>query len=255
MFFDCDCLVGRPKKPLEGTAKGIVPDVADLASEMKRLGIARALVRHRACIEATPESGNDMLLEEIRGHANLVPAWHLSPDGIEGQWDPAAAVKDMLARGVRAAWTLAQGRDAAPFLLDPWCAGELLAALQTHHVPLLLSSSDVPPNTLHDLLEAFPRLPVVLLDLPRHGRSQPLYRLMTLHDNLLLCLSPGYSVHEGIEDLCRRFGARRLLFGSGYPLYEGGAAVAMLTYAEIPDADRRAIAGENLQRLLDEVKP
>jgi hypothetical protein len=29
----------------------------------------------------------------------------------------------------------------------------------------------------------------------------------------------------------------------------------MLTYAEIPDADRRAIAGENLQRLLDEVKP
>lgn len=255
MFFDCECMVGRPKKPLDGTAQGIVPDAADLAAEMRRTGIARALVRHRACVEATPESGNALLLEEIRGQADMVPAWHLTPDGIEGQWDPAAAVKEMLARGVRAAWTLTQGRDAAPFLLDPWCAGELLGALQTHRVPLLLSYPDIPPGTLHSVLEAFPRLPVILLELPRHGRSQPLYRLMTLHDNLYLCISPGYSVHEGIEDLCRCFGAQRMVFGSGYPLCEGGAAVAMLNYAEIPDADRRAIAGENLQRLLDGVKP
>lgn len=255
MFFDCECMVGRPKKPLDGVAQGIVPDVADLAAEMRRLGIARTLVRHRACVEATPESGNGLLLEEIRGQENLVPAWHLTPDGTQGQWDPVAAVEEMLAHGARAAWTLTQGRDAAPFLLDPWCAGEMLGALQRHRVPLLLSYPDAPLTTLHQVLEAFPGLPVILLEAPRNGRSQPLYRLMTLHGNLHLCVSPVYSVHEGIEDLCRCFGAHRLVFGSGYPHCEGGASVAMLTYARISDAGREAIAGGNLRRLLDEVKP
>jgi uncharacterized protein len=92
-----------------------------------------------------------------------------------------------------------------------------------------------------------------LLAVPRHGRNQPLYRLMALHPRLHVSLSPIYSVHEGIEDLCRQFGPERLLFGSGYPVCEGGTAVAALTYAEVSAADRRAISGANLQRLLDEV--
>lgn len=255
MLFDCECLMGRPKQPFEGPASGVVPVAADLVAEMRRLGIERALVRHRACLDAAPEIGNAVLLEEIAPHPQLVPAWFLTPDGLDGEWRPAAAVDAMLAQGVRAAWTLAQGRDAAPFLLEPWCAGELLAALESHRVPLLLAYPDVPLTTLHNLLETFPCLPVVLLDVPRYGRNQPLYRLMALHRSLHLSLSPLYSVHEGIEDLCRNFGAERLLFGSGYPVCEGGAALAMLNYADITDADRRAIAGENLQRLLDEVKP
>ena len=77
---------------------------------------------------------------------------------------------------------------------------------------------------------------------------------MALHQNLHLSLSPLYSVHAGIEDLCRQFGATRLLFGSGYPVCEGGAAVAELNYAEIPAEARQAIAGANLQRLIDEVR-
>ncbi len=253
MFFDCECLVGRPRQPLEGAASGIVPDAADLVAEMQRLGIKRALVRHRLCLDGTPEEGNAQLMEDIGPYPNLVPAWHVTPDGIEGRWDPAAAVEELVAQGMRAAWTITQGRDSAPFLLEPWCAQELLSALEHHRVPLLLSYADVPANTLHALLGAFPRLPVVLLEVPRHGRNQPLYRLMTLHPSLHLSLSPLYSVHEGIEDLCRLFGPERLLFGSGYPVCEGGASVAALNYAELPDTARGAIAGVNLQRLLDEV--
>jgi len=248
--------MGRPKQPFDGAAAGVVPDAADLVAEMRRLGIARALVRHRGCLDAAPEIGNALLMEEIAPHPQLIPAWFLTPDGIEGEWQPAAAVEAMLAHyHVRVAWTLAQGRDAAGFLLEPWCAGELLAALESHRAVLLLSYADVALNTLHNLLTGFPGMPVVMLDVPRYGRNQPLYRLMALHRNLHLSISPLYSVHEGIEDLCRNFGSERLLFGSGYPVCEGGAALAMLNYADITDADRRAIAGENLQRLLDEVKP
>ena len=253
MLFDCECLVGRPKEPFEGMAAGIVPDIADLIGEMGRLGIERALVRHRACLDASPEAGNALLMEEIAPYPRLVPAWHMTPDGFEGTWDPAAAVETLVGHGVRAAWTTTRGRDSAPFLLEPWCAEELLSALENHRVPLLLPYADVYPNTLHAVLGAFPRMPVVLLEVPRYGRNQPLYRLMDLHANLHLSLSPLYSVHEGIEDVWRRFGAERLLFGTGYPVCEGGAAVAALNYAALPDVDREAIGGANLQRLLDEV--
>jgi uncharacterized protein len=253
MLFDCECLVGRPKQPFTGTAAGIVPDASDLVTEMERLGIDRALVRHRACIDSTPEAGNALLMEEIAPYPALVPAWHVTPDGIEGEWDPAAAVEALVAQGVRAAWTLTQGRDSAPFLLEPWCAGALLSTLEAHRVPLLVSYPDVHPNTLHAVLEAFPSLPIILVAVPRHGRNQPLYRLMALHRTLHLSLSPIYSVHEGIEDLCRQFGPERLLFGSGYPVCEGGAAVAALSYAEVSGAARRAIGGDNLQRLLEGV--
>ena len=255
MIFDCECLVGLPKQPFSAPAVGIVPDAADLVSEMERLGIARALVRHRACLESAPEAGNLLLLAETAPYASLIPAWYVTADGIEGVWDAAAAVEEAVAHGVRAAWTMAQGRDSAPSSLEPWCAGEMLSALEAHRVPLLLSYRDVSASILHALLEAFPRLPVILLEVPRYGRNQPLYRLMALHPALHLSLSPLYSVHEGTEDLCRRFGAERLLFGSGYPLCEGGAAIAALAYAAISDAEREMIAGANLQRLLDGVQP
>ncbi len=54
----------------------------------------------------------------------------------------------------------------------------------------------------------------------------------------------------GIEEICRRFGARRLLFGTGLPFTEAGPSIAQITYAEISDADKRSIAGDNLRKLL-----
>jgi predicted TIM-barrel fold metal-dependent hydrolase len=74
---------------------------------------------------------------------------------------------------------------------------------------------------------------------------------MEEHNNLVLCLSASYGVHLGIEDLYRRFGAERLAFGSGYPATEGGASIAALTYSNLPQEAKEAIACHNLERILD----
>ena len=47
------------------------------------------------------------------------------------------------------------------------------------------------------------------------------------------------------------YGASRLLFASGFPDNAGGAAMLTLARAEIADADRQAIAWDNLCRLLE----
>ena len=78
--------------------------------------------------------------------------------------------------------------------------------------------------------------------------------MLERHPSLHLCLSSAYSVHEGLNELVRQFGHTRFVWGSNYPEAEGGASVTLLTYADIPDAARAAIAHGNIERLLAEVK-
>ena len=52
------------------------------------------------------------------------------------------------------------------------------------------------------------------------------------------------------QEITRRFGAKRLLFGSGLPVTEAGTSIAQIAYADISDADKRLIAGDNLRALL-----
>ena len=58
---------------------------------------------------------------------------------------------------------------------------------------------------------------------------------------------------EGIEDTVERFGASRLVFGSGMPNVSGASSVALLTYARISDEDKALIGSGNIKRLLSEV--
>ena len=60
-----------------------------------------------------------------------------------------------------------------------------------------------------------------------------------------------YQVNFGIEEICRRFGAHRLLFGTGLPFTEAGPSIAQITYADVSDDDKRRIAGDNLRELLE----
>ena len=245
-YFDCDCLIGPPRVPLPY----IHPDVDDLLSEMNRLGIDKALVRHRACLEADPEIGNERLLKEISAYENLLPAWYVTTNGYEGSWDPVEIVDRILDLNIRAAWTTLGGRDAQLFL-EPWAAGKMLAALESHRIPLLLSYGDVPFDSLHHVLKRFSNLPVILIDQFRFGRDPVVYSLMEQHENLNLSINGKYAVHLGIETLCHNFNCERILFGCGYPSIEGGSSLANLSYADISEEARSAIAGDNLERILN----
>ena len=55
----------------------------------------------------------------------------------------------------------------------------------------------------------------------------------------------------GVEAVVSRFGAARLVFGTGFRRY-AEAAMLQLTHADISPADRLAIASGNLRQLLRE---
>jgi len=246
-YLDCDAMIGAPKVPLPR----VQPSVDDLLSEMKRLHVGKALVRHRVCAEAGPETGNALLLAETSGHEELLPVWMTPPDLLIEQGAPEATVDHMLAQGVAAGWMKPKVNN---YLFEPWCCERMLAALQDRRVPLIIEWEDAGADQLHRVMAAFPDLPVILLKTPRVGRNRILYPLLERHESLHVAVAPTYSVYRGIEELCAEFGSGRFLFGSGYPEVEGGAGVSMLTYAEVPDEDRRAMACGNLARLLEEVR-
>ena len=242
----CDPILGLPRLPLEGCR----PTVDDLCSEMARLHIDAAIVRHRACIDNAPYFGNQVLVEEITGRTNLLPAWVLTPDGCEPEFDIELSVRLMLAQGVRIAWMHPKEH---LFSARPWCSGRMYTAIQEARLPLMVEYDQLTADEIHDICSTFPQMRLLLLNSPRLGRNRLLYPLLEQHPYLSLCFGPLLSVHGGFNDLCQRFGNERWVFGSGYPTAEGGAALAGLFYAGLPESALHAIASENIERWLAEV--
>jgi len=60
-----------------------------------------------------------------------------------------------------------------------------------------------------------------------------------------------YVGHRQLEEFGRTFGAERLLFGTNLPYYTPGAALAVLAYARLSEAERARVAGGNLKLLLE----
>lgn len=244
----CDALVGLPRQP----HPWVHSDVADLRRELARLEISAAIVRHRQCLENFPYWGNAALARELAGQASLIPAVCLTPDGAPEAHSLETTLAAAFAAGMRVAWISPKEHMFSP---QPWCSGRLYAACAAARLPLLLEYPQVTADELDGILTAYPQLRLVLLRVPRLGRHRLLYALLERHPNLHLCLSCTYSVHEGLPELVTRFGPDRFVWGSAYPEAEGGASVTLLTYANLPDAARAAIAHGNIERLLAEVRP
>ncbi len=259
----CDALLGAPRVPQpnstiaadaqRGTLSehypNYVPDVGDLESEMARLHIDASVVRHRACLDTAPYIGNDILMAEIADHPNLIPSWFITPDGREPDWDPRVIVEKMLTAGVRLAWL---DPEAEMMSLQPWCSGKLYDVLQERRVPLLLNYAKVKADDLHIILQGYPRLPIVMINVARLGRNRLLEPLLAQHSQLYLTFGPSFSVHGYYRDLCNRYGPYRWVFGDNYPEFEGGAGITGLTYSGLNADEMAQVAHGNIERLLAE---
>ena len=236
-----------------GGATPGVPEVvsaAELREEMRRVEIARALVR------ITPETldldvaaANEALLAACAPDPALTPCPAVLPAS-GGDFPPEPEqVAGLIARGARAVWIRPEHDH---WLLAPWHSGPLFAALEQRRLPVLCLQRLVRLPEVADLAARHPALPLILAELSY--RDQRTYLpLLERFPNVSLALGAPYSVHGGIEQLVARAGAGRLLFGSGFPLAEPLAAIAQLMYAEISAGDKQRIGTGNLEALVEGV--
>ena len=276
-FFDCNTWIGRPMN-LPGGHAGPTDFSADsLLKAMDRAGIARALVWHVAQRDAYPDVGNELLIQAIAGREGppaainrggdpcwgvpnpdesglgaLVPCWTILPPQSGEQGSVAQFFARAKKAGVKA---LRVFPDANRYLLRRETMAEVLEPMIAAKMPLIVR---VPGNVswehLYNLLADFPRLRVIMTGMGAWGTDRYFRPLLAKYPHVYVETS-GYITDGGIEALVADYGAGRMVFGSDYPEAYQGAMMLALAHAEIPQKDKQAIAGGNLNRLLAEVRP
>lgn len=247
-FFDAHVAVGSRKVIFPG--QDWAPE--DVFARLAECGITESLAYHIAAVEDNPVTGNAMLMHVLHGptvrHGPKVhPVWALLPFSTGEQGSPAELRRALKENGVKAVLVYPA---AQAFSGAEWCAGELYRLLEAMRMPTFVrhNPADYSWSELHDLLAAHPRLPVILRNVS-YAIDRSVYALLELCPNLSLETAK-YLPFRGIEEVVRRFGPGRLVFGSEAPFLSPGAAVAPILTAAISDADRRMIAADNLRRLV-----
>jgi predicted TIM-barrel fold metal-dependent hydrolase len=242
-FFDSSCIVGRRNI----VDPGSFYKTEDLVRKMEHYGVEKAMVYHSMAREYDPQTGNDMLMDEIKGYKQLYPVWVVMQHHTGEVPAPAELAVEMKRKGIKAVRMFPAPTDLN-FSIAEWNCGELFSMLEKYRIPLFIGSDQINWNEVHALLKDHPQLRLVLTDVG-YRCNRNLYATFEKFENIYI-ETFSYKVHRGIEEICKRFGAGRLIFGSGMPVYSAGSAASMIRYANISIKEKQMIAGENLEKLL-----
>jgi Amidohydrolase len=241
-ILDCNLIYGRPVIPVGKPY--LSPN--DVIAEMDRLGIAECWCTDFRSLENHPAIGNLQLCEELAGHARLHPVWTVLPPGTAELAPPEEMLAEMKAAGVN----LVRAEPARHgFSIAEWCCGELWTALEAGRVPLLLASDGW--DGIDAMLSAHPQLEMVLTAVG-YRCNRNLYPLLEKHPRLHIEIST-YVNNEGLRQIAGRFGAERLIYGSGSPTICPEEALGTLEHCGLDEDARARIAGGNLRALLEQV--
>ena len=208
-----------------------------------------ALVYHIVARDGHPPVGNSMLMEAIKNNSELHPVWVLLPHHTGEMPHPDKLLPEMRKNNIKAV-RVYPSANYHNFSISEWCSGKLLSALEEEHIPIILDMETVRWEDVNTILENHQQLPLIAATCT-YRNNRYIYPLLEKYKNLFIELSRFMGAGT-IEDMVERFGSHHLLFGTNMPQYTGTAAVSILTYSDIDQKAKQAIAGGNLGNLLKE---
>jgi len=246
-FFDANVYFGLPART------GVAPVVtaAGLAAEMERAGVQKALAWHIVQHDASPLLGNQLLTEAIQPYPQLWGCWTILPNQTREFPPPTQFFDQMKASRVVA---LRAFPSSHRFLLNAVSMGAWLEPMIARHIPLFLSvARGADWRDVYDILAEFPDLVCVICDHGCWGMDRLFRPLLERYPHVYIDTAQ-YFLDGGLEALVADYGARRILFSSGFPESYFGGMMMALKHARIPAEAKAAIAGGNLERILAEVQ-
>ena len=227
------------------------PTVEVVREEMARAGVGKAVVWRVEQMTGSTLTANGMLAEDLRGRGELFGLWALLPSHTHEIPDPEAMPAAMKANGI-VGWRLFPER--CRFLMQWFALRDWVELAVARSIPVFI-------NTAHGaslehaagLLERAPELTVVLTYANEWPSDRLLRPFVKEYPNVYLDMA-FMMTDGGIESFVAAYGASRLLYGSGFPRCYFGANMLMIKHAQIAEADKAAIAGGNLERMVGEVK-
>lgn len=246
-FLDCNCSIGRTNVPNPGTFDS--PEI--LVEKMAEYGIAESLVYHAVARDHTPAMGNPLIDEIASKYENINPVWVIMPHHTGEFPKPDILWAEMKNKGVRAVRIFPSDK-RHNYSMKGYSLGPLLSMLDEHSVPLFVDIDEIGWDKIDIIPDRYPKLPIVLCNIG-YRCDRHLYPLMESCGNIHIETSR-YIPNQGIEALVEEFGSDRILFGSAMPYYSGAGAVFHIRNLMLPEEDKKAIASENVKRLLSEVE-
>ncbi|NUR85890.1 MAG: amidohydrolase family protein [Nonomuraea sp.] len=226
---DADAMLGRhPRRDVGGGT------VEELLSALDRVGIAEAVAGSMTAWLHDPQRGNAQLLELLKDQPRLHPCWVMLPDSCGELGEDFA--EEAVAKGVRA--VRAFPRDHG-YPLGGAEAGAVLRSLAAAGLPLLVDAPQVDWPTVESVAGAHPGLRIVVGAIGYRMLRQ-IAGVLDRHANVYLGTAD-LSSHCGLEWLVSRYGARRIVFGTGQPYRDPAEAVTRLLWSELGDAEVAAI--------------
>jgi predicted TIM-barrel fold metal-dependent hydrolase len=220
-----------------------------LLAGLDHYGIDAAVVTHSLATHHDPAAGNERLLAEVGAEPRLHACWTVLPPTCGELPDGPALVAQARAAGVAmlTARPLSHGYDLGGPDLAP-----LLDAAAQHGLPVLVDTGETDWGAVERVAAAHPRLWLVLSDVG-YRELRRLCGFLERHQRVLVSTA-NLSGHLTLEYLVERFGAHRLVFGTGQPARDPAEAVFRLLWSELDDAAVRQIGGDTMRGLLASVR-
>lgn len=224
--------------------------LADLLSAMDRLGIGQTVAYHSNACDLHPVYGNRMLLEDIRttpqAVERVIPALVANPSMLVGQGEMEHLISCL------------ENRQACCIVLFPQTnryrlpeITRVLDRVKGYRPVILVDIRELDRTVgLEDLVVVAARFPEMrfIVKEVMWWQFSGVFEAMNRVPNLFLDTS-WLHMRDGIKIICEHLGPDRVIFGAG-PKAHAGASIASLSYADLPQSQKDAIASDNFIALI-----
>lgn len=243
-FFDVNLYAGLPKNHVPGA----VESGELLLKKLDECGIDKCVAWHIDQYDYAPSEGNNLAAKISGENEKIFGCWTILPP----QTEETAAGNDFFA-------SMKQNRIAAlrafpahhRFLLDRIVFGNFLGEVEQRKIPLILSLEKGNSwQGVYSLMKDFPALTCILCDTGIWGAGRYIWPLLEKYENIYVetsLLALGYGQMEATAG---KYGAHRIIFGSGFPERYPEAAICEVLHARISSSDREKIAFRNLEQII-----
>ncbi len=242
-FFDANLYVGRHTKTVYKPAA----TAEELIKEMDKQYMEKALIWHIAQYNLSPAEGNTMLSKAIKNEPRLYGCWTILPPQT-GEVITKNFFRDMKENRIAA---LRAFPDTHRFLLNRTVFGAFLDEVSERKIPLLLSmEKGCSWEGVYTLLEQYPAIICILCDIGVWGTNRYTWPLLENHKNAYLETSLLALEHEQVEATVKKYGAERIVFGSGFPERYPESSICEVLHCNLPDSDKEKISHRNLEAII-----
>ncbi|MEF3310030.1 amidohydrolase family protein [Paenibacillus sp. GYB004] len=212
--------------------------------------IDQAIAYHATARRMNPIIGNERLLALARTSDQIIPCFILSP---HYKYDMGWNALELLLQEQQIKFAKIFPKEQG-FTLHGSHTRELFDIAARNNIHMLIDQSEIVDASgtelecFEALLRNYPTVTVILTSI-RHRRKMVMYSYFEQYPNFYTEFSV-YDNWLAYEEAVRLFGSHNLLWGSNMPINMPGAAITMLTYAQIDSNDKENIAFRNANRLI-----